>query len=130
MTTKYIQQLKHQIIQSTYCEKIFKVVSEKNFDEEIMINNLMKLLNNKNKLIDDLKNEKKKNNYFIKIQDFSYKEFDLSFCINIKKTKEKKLKLSVRIKKNAFSEIADEDKKIIDFIKREISFDIFKEIIC
>ena len=127
---KYIQQLKHQDIKRKYCDKIWKVISEKEFDEELIINHLTRLmLNNKNTLKDALQNQKNKNNYFIKIQEFSYKELDLSFCINIKKNKKEKLKLSVRIKKNGFAEFGMDNKEIIGFIEREIYFNLFKELI-
>jgi len=129
MKTKYILQSKHQEILNKYCEKITKVVSEKKFDEEIIINHLLKLLkNNKTKLINDLENVKKKKNYVIKIQD-SFKGCNLSLCINIKKTKKDEMKLCVRIKENGFAEVYEFKENVIAFIKRAISFDIFKELI-
>jgi len=127
MRTKYITQSKHQAFRSKYCKKIAKIVSEKNFVEEITINHLFKLLNNhKKEFNNDLEN--KSNNYFIKIQD-SFKGCYLSLCINLKKNKEGKMKLSVRIKENGLSELGEEKEEAISLIKQEISLDLFKGLI-
>ena len=124
MKTQFIEQSKHHVIQSKYCEKIWKFVSEKQFNDEIAIGYLKKLLKkNQYKLIEDIENLKKKNSFFIKIQDFSQSEIDFSVCIHIKKTKMEKLKLCLRIKKNGFTQFGDELKEIIELIKREISIE-------
>jgi len=125
MTLKYVPQSKHQAVRNKYNNKIVIEVSEKNFDEEIIINHFLHLLNNnKNELIDDLENVKKKRNFAIKIQD-SFKGYDLSMFLDVKKNKDGKLKLSVRSKL-----ILEEGKEeLIDYIKREITCDIMKGLI-
>ena len=89
----------------------------------------MKLLKpNNNELLNDLKNVKKQNNYFLKMKD-CFKGCDLNFCLNIKQTKSDKMKVCVRIKQNGFAGINDDGGDMIGFIKNEISFDLLKELI-
>ena len=129
LKTQYVPQSKHHHFQNKYCEEILEIVSKKKFDEDITINHLVKLLNNnKNNLIDDLDNVKKVNNYWIKIQD-SMQGFDLSLCIIITKTQEGKMNLCIRTKKNGLAGFVGNKEDIIVFIKREISFDLFGELI-
>jgi len=123
--TKYVPHIKYQSTKKKYCEKIVKVISVKKFDEEMTIDHLLKLLNqNKNEMIEDLVNLKKENSYFIKILD-SFKDCDLTLSINLKKTKDGKMKLCVKIKEKTL----DEDKEeVIVLIKREI-YDLFGNLI-
>jgi len=125
MKTKFIPKSKHQALKKKYSEKIVKIVSEKNYDEETSINNLMKLVNdNKNELIQDLDNLKKENNYFLIIKD-TFKGYELPLCINIKKNKEEKTKLCVRIKENGFFDLCIDQEEVIAYIKQEISMKYF-----
>jgi len=122
---KVYSKIKTSSSQKKYSEKIVKVVSEKNYDEETSINNLMKLVNdNKNELIQDLDNLKKENNYFLIIKD-TFKGYELPLCINIKKNKEEKTKLCVRIKENGFFDLCIDQEEVIAYIKQEISMKYF-----
>ena len=125
MNMKYIPKLKEQEVKNKYNEKIVKLVSEKPFDEKIIIKNISQLLkNNKNEFINDFENgETKQQNTFLKIKDL-LKDCPLSLCVNFKKNKEGKLKLCIRIKEN----IDEEKEKTIALLQKELAFDVFKEI--
>lgn len=117
--TKYVPHLKHQAVLNKYREKIVKIVSQKRFDEKIIVNHLLRLVNsNRNELIDDLENLKKENNYLIKIQ-MSFKACDLYLCIQVNKTKEEKMKVCARIKENGLLDIIEGKEYTISFIKKE-----------
>ena len=127
MKIKYIPKFKLKAFEKKYSEKLFKIFSEKHFDEQKTINHLLKLMNiNKNELADELENLKEESNYFIKIQD-SLKGFNLTLSLNLKKNKTGKLKLCVKIKKNAV--FKENQKDIIDFVKKEIWLGIFGDLI-
>ena len=79
-------------------------------------------------MIYDLKNEHKKHHYFIKIQD-SFEGCFLSLCMNIKKNKKGQLKLWVISKENGLAGLDIGKDEVIDFLKRESSFDIMKRLI-
>ena len=105
------------------------MVSEKSFDEEMTINHLTTLLKkNDNETNNDLENFKKENNYFLKIQN-CFKGCDLTFYLNIKKTKLEKMKVCVRMKENGFEDLEKDKNEMIGFIKKQISFDLLKELI-
>ena len=93
------------------------------------INHLTTLLKkNDNETNNDLENFKKENNYFLKIQN-CFKVCDLSFYLNIKKTKLEKMKVCVRMKENGFEDLEKDKNEMIGFIKKQISFDLLKELI-
>ena len=77
--------------------------------------------NNKNELIDDLENVKRKRNFAIKIQD-SFKGYEFSLFLHVKMNKDGKLKLSIR-SKFILEEVKEE---LIDYIKKEITCDIMR----
>ena len=129
MKTKYVPQSKYQSLKKKYSEKIMKEVSDKNFDEKIIIIYLERLLNNNknNELINDLENAKEKNSFAIKIQD-SVQGLNWSLLLNFKKNKQGKLKLVARSKSNSLEGLEKIKQEMIAYIKREIFFDIMAQL--